>query len=47
MSVDSPAQAGQPSQLRREQYIGMPGEFDERGHSDSYVARVKLFLGSK
>ena len=34
---------GQASQPRREQYIGIPGEFDEREDWDSYVARVKLF----
>ena len=31
------------SQSRREQYIGIPGEFDEQEDWESYVARVKLF----
>ena len=39
---DSPGPAGQASQPRRGQYIGIPGEFDEREDFDSYVARVKL-----
>ena len=40
---DSPEQAGQASRPRREPYVGIPGEFDEREDFDSYVARVKLF----
>eukprot|EP00795_Rhopilema_esculentum_P010054 gene10054-18693_t len=40
---DSPAQPGQASQPRREQYIEHPGEYDEQENFDSYVTRVKLF----
>ena len=38
-----PGPSGQVSQSRREQYIGIPGEFDEQEDWESYVARVKLF----
>ena len=38
-----PGPLGQVSQSRREQYIGIPGEFDEQEDWESYVARAKLF----